>query len=782
MTTHHPTATLLRSEDQRLVTGKGRFVDDVHLDRMVHAAFVRSPHAHAELLAIDTRAAKDAGALAVLTANDLPFAAESLLVLRWHPSVRRVMPKFLATDRVRCVGEPVAMVLAADRYAAEDFAALVEVTYRALDPAATSAAALAPGAPQIHPAWPGNIAASFTHSVGDADAAMTGAPRRVAREFRYGRQTGLPLETRGVVADYDAGRNALTLWTSTQVHYAVRQNLALLLGIPDYDVRVIAEDVGGGFGSKSRAYLEEILVAHASRVLGRPVKWIEDRLENLQATTHSRACDTSLEIGYDADGRILALKGRILVDIGAYVFTSGIITAEVAASHAMGPYKIPNIAIEVLCVGTNKTPLATYRGAGQPEATFPLECLLDLAAVDLGLSAPEIRNRNLVAPGDLPYPVQSTYSGPCSIESGDFPSMLQRAVATSGYHERVETDAVGRSVAWGLAVGLESTGFLNYESARVRIDTRGNVQVFSGLTSHGQGQATTFARVCARALGVDEQRVSVRLGDTQLIPFGRGTFASRGAVTGGNAVHGAASRLRQRTLGYAGHLLQSDPATLAIADGRIVRANGEATSLALGDIARAVQPYGPLYEGAAALEETFIFDTGNRLTFALSVHVAKLAVERRTGEYEVVDYLVVHDAGVMLDETIVAGQIVGAVVDGLGGTMLSEVLYDEHAQLLTGSMADYLVATAAEAPRVRLDHISTLPTTNPLGVRGVGEGGIIAVAPAIVNALGRALAPIDRRGLFQLPLKPEAVLAAIEAPAARAVDPSGAATQDRNAR
>ncbi|HXP76020.1 MAG TPA: xanthine dehydrogenase family protein molybdopterin-binding subunit [Stellaceae bacterium] len=766
MTVPKATSSLLRVEDRRLVTGRGRFVDDVHLDRMVNAVFVRSPHAHAEIVSIDARRAKDAGALAVLTAADLPFAGESLFIPRWHPSVRKVLPKFLATERVRHVGEPIAMVLAADRYAAEDCAALVDVEYRPLDTISTCTAALAHDAPQLHGAWPGNVAASFTHSVGDADAAMAAAPRWLVRDFRYGRQTGLPLETRGCVADHDSGRNALTLWTSTQVHYAVRQNLAMLLGIPEYDVRVVAGDVGGGFGSKSRPYLEEIVVAHASRLLRRPVKWIEDRLENLQATTHSRAFNTTLELGYDADGRFLALKGRIVADVGAYVFTSGIVTAEVASSHAAGPYKIPNLSVEVVCVGTNKTPLATYRGSGQPEAAFPLECLIDLAARALGLSAAEIRARNLIAPADLPYGVQSSYAGKCSIESGDFPAMLRRAVVGSLYREDVETDAAGRRVAWGLAVGLESTGFLNYESARVQIDARGNVLVFSGLTSHGQGHATTLARVCAKALGVDEERVTLRLGDTQLLPFGRGTFASRGTVVGANAVHGAATRLRERALVYAGHLLQSDPATLTIAGGRILRATGEATTLGLGDIARAVQPYGQLHEGALALEETFIFDTRNLLTFALSVHVAKVALELRTGEYQVVDYFVVHDTGVMLDQKIVEGQIIGAVVDGIGGAMLSEILYDGEAQLLTGGMADYLVATAAEAPRVRLEHVTTIPTTNPLGVRGVGEGGIIPVAPAIINALSRAIAPtgaVQEQGLFRLPLTPEAVLAVIDA-------------------
>jgi len=757
---------LLRVEDRRLLAGQGRFVGDIHLDRMVHAAFVRSPHAHAEIEAIDTRAAKDAGALAVVTATDLPFIGETLFIPRWHASVRKVLPKFLATDRVRYVGEPVAMVLAPDRYLAEDFAGLVEVRYRPIAPVVSATAALAPGAPQIHPEWPGNIGAAFTHALGDADTAMAAAPHRIKHTFHFGRQTGLPLETRGCVADFDSGRNALTVWISTQVHYAVRQNLAMLLGIPEHDVRVIADDVGGGFGAKSRPYLEEILVAHASRMLRRPVSWIEDRLESLQATTHSRATDTTLEIGYDDDGRFLALKGRIVIDSGAYSFTGGIITAEVAASHAAGPYKIPNIAIEVVCAGTNKTPLAPYRGSGQPEAAFPLECLVDLVAGSLDISATDVRLRNLVMAADLPHPIASSYAGTTSIESGDFPAMLKRAVAASGYHERVETDAAGRRCAWGLAVGLESTGFLNYESARVQADARGNVLVYSGLTSHGQGHATTLTRVCAQALGVDEERVSLRLGDTQLLPFGRGTFASRGTVVGANAVHGAAVRLRERALVYAGQLLQCDPAALTIKGGRILRIRGDATPLGLGDIARAVQPYGQFHDGAMAFEETFLFDTKNKLTFALSVHAARLAVDPRTGEWHLLDYLVVHDAGVMLDEKLVEGQIIGAVVDGIGGAMLSEIVYDDQGQLLTGSLADYMVATAAEAPRVRLDHISTLPTTNPLRVRGVGEGGIIPVAPAIVNAIRRALVPagaVPPAALFKLPLTPEAVLETIQA-------------------
>ncbi len=756
---------LLRAEDHRLLTGLGRFVDDVHLDRMVHGAFVRSPHAHAEIPSVGTEAARKAGAMAVFTAADLPFIEAALFIPRWHPSVRKALPKFLATNRVRYVGEPVALVVARDRYVAEDLAALVEVDYRPLEPVATSDAALAPNAPVIHEAWPGNVAASFTHVIGNADAAMASAPRRLRRQFHYGRQTGLPLETRACVADYDVGRNSLTVWLSTQVHYAVRQNLSMILGVPEYDIRVVTDDVGGGFGSKSRVYQEEILIAHASRVLRRPVKWVEDRVESLQATTHSRAFDTALEVGYTDDGRIVALKGGIVVDIGAYSFTSGIVTAEVASSHAMGPYKIADMAIEVTCVGTNKTPLATYRGSGQPEATFPLECMIDLVAKDLKMPATEVRGRNLITPADLPYPVDTSYAGKCRIESGDFPAMLRQAAATSGYHERVERDGDSRLLAWGLALGLESTGFLNYESARIQVDNRGNALVFSGLTSHGQGHATTLARVCAKALGIEESRVSVRLGDTSLLPFGRGTFASRGAVVGASAVHEAATRLRARALTYAGRLLQCESATLTITAGHIVRDSGDATALTLADVARALLPYGQLYQAGRLLEETCVFDTKNQLTFALSAHVARVALDPRSGEYQVLDYLVVHDTGVMLDETIVKGQIIGAVADGVGGTMLSELLYDEQAQLLTGSLADYLVASAAEAPRVRLDHVSTLPTTNPLRVRGVGEGGIIAVAPAIINALSRAIDPGGigiEQTLFRLPLRPDVILAALD--------------------
>ena len=767
MTVHQDVQSVLRVEDGRLLQGRARFVDDIHLDRMVHAVFVRSPIAHAEIATIDPAPALAAGALCVLTAKDLPFIGETLIVRFWHPSIRNGLPKLMALDRVRYVGEPVALVIAEDRYRAEDLAALVAIEYRPLDPVPTIAAALAPSASQIHEIWPGNIAANFTHALGDADAALSACTHRLSRRFVYARQTPLPLETRGCVADFDTTLGTLTAWVSTQTHYNVRHNLAQLLKIPEYDVRVICSDVGGGFGAKSRPYAEEILVSHASRVLGRPVKWIEDRFENLVATTHSRGTETDITIGFDDQGHIRALKGRLHVDIGAYVFTSGIVTAEVASGHCAGPYKIPNIALDVICVGTNKTPLATYRGAGQPEATFPIECMLDLVGRKLGLTAPEVRRRNLVAPADMPYVAHIPYGGPkSSFDSGDYPAMVAKAAALSGYREQIEELPDGRRIAWGMACGIESTGFIGFESAKIKIDVDGNVTVWSGLSSQGQGQVTTFAQVCAETLGVDADKVSVRMGDTQLVPFGRGAFASRGAVVGANAVAGAASRLREKVLNNAGTLLQKPPGSLTVEHGRIRFAQGDATILTLGDIAKAVAPGAPLYGGDLALEEQFIFDTGGALTFAMSTHAVKVALDPRTGFYEIIEYFVVHDAGRMLNRRIAEGQIIGGVAEGLSCAMLAEIAYDDQAQPMTMTLADYMVASATELPHIRLEDHDIRATTNPLGVRGVGEGGVIPVGPALVNALSRAIQPTrigHEQLLFRLPLKPEAVLAACKA-------------------
>jgi len=766
MTAHEPDPrSPLRKEDARLLQGRARFVDNLHLDRMVHGVFLRSPMAHARIVRIDATAALASGALMVLTAADLPFAQKPWVTRYWHEAIRSGLPGFLAGDRVRYVGEPYAFLVAADRYVAEDLAELVEVEFDALTALATTDAALQPGAPRLHEPWTDNIAAAFTMAHGDARKVMANAAHRVRRRFRFSRQTPVTLEGRGIVADYDDDRASLTAWMSTQAHYNVRQNLASILGIPEFQVRVIAEDVGGGFGAKSRCYPEEIVVAHAARLLRRPVKWIEDRFENLQATTHSRAIEVELELGCDYDGRMLALTAEVTTDIGAYVHNSGIMTSEIVPAHIANGYKIANVEVNVRCVGTNKTPIATYRGAGQPEAAFPIECLVDVLAKELGLSALALRRKNLVAPGDLPFLSGAVLAKvPVRFESGDFPGLLAKAVADSGYREDVETAADGTRIAWGLACGIEASGLVNFESALVRVDGEGNVTVLSGMTSQGQGQPTTYAQVCAEALGVAFERVQVRLGDTQLMPFGRGAFASRGAVFGASAVHEAALALRRKVLAAASVLLQSANTGLTLEKGSIKDANGRETGLDIAAVARAVMPGGPLFEGEGALEAQHVFKAEQPLTYGLSVHVAQVRLDLRTGFFTVQDYLVAHDAGRSLNPMIVRGQVVGGTVDGIGGALFSEVVYDSEGQLLTGTLADYLVATAPEVPRIRLAHMETRPGTNPLGVRGIGEAGTVPVAPAIANALARAIDPArvgHEDALFTLPLKQERVYQAI---------------------
>jgi aerobic carbon-monoxide dehydrogenase large subunit len=757
---------MLRKEDARLLRGRARFVDNVQLDRMAHGAFVRSPLPHAEVVAIDASRAMAAGAIAVLTARDLPFNDQPWIVRYWHSSIRNGLPKFLALDRVRFVGEPVAFVVATDRYRAEDFARLVDVDYRPLPAIATIDDAIAAGSQLLHSEWIGNIAATFEHRHGDPARALAGSVRRARRQFRFPRQAPVPLETRGVVAEFDVGRDALTIRLSTQPHYNVRQNLSTLLELPEENVRVIAEDVGGGFGSKSRPYAEEIIVAHASRILNRPVKWIEDRLENLQATTHSRAMNVALEIGCDEQGGLTALKAEISADIGAYVFTSGIATAEVAAAHIAGAYRFPNIAVAVRCIGTNKTPMGTYRGAGQPEAAFALECLLEVLAKEIRMSAADLRARNLVRPQEMPYRVGTSLLGHDLVyENGDFPGTFATALRESGYTDEVEIAASGERVAYGIGCGVETGGLVNFESARVRADPDGSVAVTSGMSSQGQGQFTTYAQVCAKALGVPFQSVAVRLGDTDLIPFGRGAFAARGAVMGANAVLGATQRLRTKVIEYAATLLQCPASTLDIHDGEITRCDGGSTDLSIAKIARAVGPGGPLFAGEAVLEASFVYEAKHPLTSGFSVQVAKIRLDPHTGFFRIEDYLVTHDAGRALNRMIVDGQVVGAVADGIGGAVLSEMIYDASGQPLTGSLADYLLATAPEIPAIRVVHADSPSSTNPLGVRAVGEGGIIPVAAALTNAVARAIDPV-RTGhevvLFSLPLKSDRVLAACQ--------------------
>jgi len=725
-----------RAEDDLLLVGGATFTGDIRLPGMAEAVFIRSPYAHADILGIDATAATAAGALAVYTAQDLPFIDRRLITRYWHPAIRGGMPPLLAVDRVRYVGEPVAIVVAPDRYVAEDLAGLVEVAYRERPVIADPRQAVRPDAEPLHREWPGNIAAELDNVAGDADAAMAAAPMRLEATFTFARQAPLPLETRGCLADYKPD-GTLAVWSSTQVHYNVRNNIAEILDIPEENIRVVAEHVGGGFGSKSRPYPEEVLISHLSRDLGRPIRWIEDRLEHLQATTHSRGTETRLDVGFDEAGRVHALRGSLTVDVGAYVYTSGIVTAMIASGQCAGPYRIDHIDVQVRCVGTNRTPLATYRGAGQPEATFPIERVMDMVAERTGLSPLEVRLRNIVSPEHMPYRPSVPFAGPkAAFESGDFPAILKRAQKMVDEDGAVQRLGSGEWAAWGLACGIEVTGFVSGESARVALNSDGTATVWSGMTSQGQGQRTTYAKVCADILGLDWRHVTVHLGDTDLVTLGRGSFASRGAVIGANAVAGAARRLQEEIVGVAATLLQASEDDVESRDGHVFHARMN-QGVSLADIATAVEAgdLGP--HQANRLSAEYVFDADDSLTFGFSAHVVRLAFDADTLAVRILDYGVVHDSGRPLDPVIVDGQIVGGIVDGIGGALLSEMRFGDDAQPLCGTLADYLTIGAPESPVIRTAHNDTPATTNPLGVRGIGEGGVLPVAPAIANALAK---------------------------------------------
>ena len=749
-----------RAEDGELLAGVARYTGDIRLPGMAEAYFIRSPYAHAELVKIDGSAAVAAGAFAVITAKDLPFIDRTLITRYWHPAIRGGQPPLLAIDRVRYVGEAVAILIATDRYQAEDLAALVEVTYSELPVIAEPHQALLADAPQIHADWPSNIAAELDNSSGDPEGAFNHCAHWLKETFSFQRQAPLPLETRGCVADYRAD-GTLTVWSSTQVHFNVRNNIAEILDIPEDHVRVVAENVGGGFGSKSRPYAEEVLVSHCSRWFGRPVRWIEDRLENLQTTTHSRGTETDLEIGFDDDGRIHALRGTLIVDVGAYVFTSGIVTAMVASGQCAGPYRIENIDMKVQCVGTNRTPLATYRGAGQPEATFPIERMMDMIALKLGLSPLEVRLRNIVRPEDMPYRVSIPFAGPdAQFDSGDYPAILKQVEARTDIASPVEQLDTGEWTAWGMACGIEATGYITGESARAVLQDDGTVAVWSGMTSQGQGQRTTYAKVCADVIGIQWQDIDVHLGDTAYVSMGRGAFASRGAVIGANAVAGAANGLRDEIFQAAATLLQSMPDDLVCRDGKVIN-DVSGQSVSLKDVAGAFKAEQSDKSETVPLQSDYVFDAEDSLTFAFSAHAAKVALDPETGTVRILDYCVIHDSGRPLDQVIVDGQITGGVADGIGGALLSALRFNEEAQPLCGTLADYMTIGPAEMPSVQIFHCNIPATTNALGVRGVGEGGVLPAGPAIANALARIMLRFQHASsgpLVALPISPEALV------------------------
>jgi len=734
--------SLRRREDERLLRGKGRYVADVSLPGQLHAVFVRSPFAHAAIGGIDTSAALTLpGVVAVLTAADVPpgplppflwDTPPEKLVSALRPHLRPCHPPLLA-ERALYAGQAVAVVVAESRYVAEDAAELLEVDYDPLPAVATLERALAADAPVVQEGWEDNVAVRFVVAKGDVEAALADAALVVRERFSVQRQAGIPMETRGAVAIWEPDGDGLTLWSATQNSHPLRRAMSRVSGVDQERIRVIAPDVGGGFGIKGVLYPEDLLVGLLAMRLGRPVKWIEDRLEHMQSAVHAREQVHELELGLDAEGRITAMRDHVLVDTGAYN-PLGLVIPYNTIAHLMGPYRVPSFEATAEGVLTTKTPTAPYRGAGRPEAVFAVERSLDLAARRLGIDPVELRLRNLVRPEEMSYDVGILYRDgePLVLDGGDYPAVLDRAAELAGWDDLELRERDGRLVGRGVGVYVEGTGIGPFEGALVEVGDDGRVSVRTGACTQGQGHATVFAQVCADHLGVDADAVDVVTGDTFGLEKGWGTVASRSAVVAGNAVAQAAGTVRDQALRVAGELLEIAAADLTVTAGRVVPRGAPDRGLGLGEVARVAREHG------SPLVSTHYFEPAT-VTWSSGAHAAVVAVDPETGEVELLRYVVVHDCGREINPMIVDGQVRGGVAQGIGGALYEEVLYDEEGQLLNGTLADYLVPTAEEVPVIEVDRWETPSPLNALGLRGVGEGGAIVPPAAIANAVEDAL-------------------------------------------
>jgi carbon-monoxide dehydrogenase large subunit len=781
-------ARVRRREDPRFLTGRGRYVDDVVLPGMLHAAFVRSPLAHATIMSVDAAQALALdGVHAVVAGRELagrckPIAADSGLP-GWQDSSQPV----LAADRVRFVGEAIAVVVADDRYLAEDALEFVIVEYEPLRPVTTLDEALDPSAPLLHEGWEANRFIRREVSFGDVDAAFASAHGVVEATLSSSRSSGVPLECRGCVAAYDRGQGELTLWTSTQIPHLVRTALADALELPEHRIRVISPDVGGGFGVKSHLYPEEIAISAMAMLTGRPVKWIEDRQEHLLSATQARGHTHDVEVAYSADGEVLGLRARIRVDCGAYSvwpWSAGM-DAGMALNVLPGQYRIRNYACEAISVATNKPPIGAYRGVGRPGATLSLERALDEVARRLDLDPLEIRRRNYVRSEDFPY---ESVTG-LVYDSGSYLEALEAVAEAAGYDalRKLQVDArrERRYLGIGFASYTEQTGHGSRELAKsrravvpgfdaafVRMDPSGGVTVQVSTHSHGQSHETTLAQVVADELGLELDDVRIRFGDTASSPYGHGTFSSRSAVLGASAAQEAALQVADRLREFAGHHLEVHPADLDLRDGHVVVRGSPASRVAVRDLARwTYHRPEKLPDGMqAVLEGTSAYDpqpgTGN---WANGAHLVLVEVDPETGAVEILGYWVGEDCGRMINPLVVDGQVHGGVVQGIGGALLEQFAYDATGQPTATTFKDYRLVGPTDVPRIEIAHLETPSPNTPLGTKGVGEGGTIAPGAAISAAVSDALSPLGAVFVDALPVTPERVRAYVARARAAAI-------------
>jgi carbon-monoxide dehydrogenase large subunit len=745
MTTVHTTSGLIgasirRVEDIALLMGKGNYIEDIELPGMVHLAFLRSPYPHAKIISIDTRAATAmAGVIAVVTGPDLPERLH-VAAVPMVPGMKIPPHPLLARVAVHAVGTPVAAVLAQSRAVAEDAASAIVVEYGALPVVVSAEKALEPGAPLARQELDSNLCYIATKKGGDVEKAFAEADHIVRMRIASPRLVALAMEPRGVVAKSESNGD-LTLWLSTQSPHRVRTELAAAIGLPEHKIRIIAPDVGGGFGSKGLLYQEDALASHLTLKLGRPVKWVATRSEDFVATNQGRDQVMTSELALKRDGTMLGLKVRVVGNLGAYLNALSAIPPLRMMAMAPGCYQIQNCHVEVVAVFTNTVPTGPYRGAGRPESVLNIERLVDKAARDLGMDPLEIRRKNFIRPHQFPYRTGVNVE----YDSGDYEKSLAEALKLSEYkkllEERDEARKHGELVGVGFSTFVEPSGGVGFESATVRVERGGEITVLTGSSSHGQGHETVFAQVAAEKLGVSMDQVAIRHGDTLVVQQGVGTFGSRSAITGGGALAVAIDRVIEKARRIAAHLMEAAPEDIVKAEGGFAVAGvpdkrvswRQVASAAYGaNIPRGMEP---------GLQETAFFDP-RREAWGFGAHVALVRIDRETGTPTLEKLILVDDCGVVINPMIVEGQIHGGVAQGLGEAFCEQMLFGEGGEILTGSLMHYAVPHAADMPYLTLGETVTPNPFNPLGVKGVGEAGCNGAPPAVANAVMDALAPL----------------------------------------
>jgi aerobic carbon-monoxide dehydrogenase large subunit len=766
-------AAVRRKEDPALLAGKGRFVDDVRLPGTLHAAFVRSPHAHARIRRIDTSAAKaPKGVQLVLGFADLPEPLQRNALPLFVPTAaisELHLPYALARGETVYAGEPVAIVVADSRHVAEDAAALAEVDYEPLPAVSDCAAAMTPGCALAHAESRSNIAARVPITVGDADAAFAGAAHAVRERLFIHRGGPFFVECRGVLASHDAALDCYTVYVSSQGSHRIKRGLLDVLELNDNQMHVITPDVGGGFGPKGAIYPEYPCVAACAKMLGRPVKWIEDRRENFACTHQERDQAWDMELAADRDGKILALRGRLVHDTGAYV-PWGLVLPWIAATTVPGPYVIPNFKMELNAVYTNMISTTPVRGAGRPQGVFVMERMMDRLAETVGLDRAELRRRNFIAPSQMPYKVGiiSRDGRPVTYDSGDYPDCQARALAAADYAGFPARQAAalraGRYIGIGISNAVESTGLGPYEGATVRIATTGKVVLYTGAAPQGQSHKTTLAQIAADQLGVSYQDVTVATADTRDIAFGVGTFAARTAVNAGSSAHLAAAEVARKIKLVAADMMEVSPDDLELRDGFAEVRGVPGLKKSFREIAvKSIGMPGFSMPGGLSpgLENTAYFQP-DQSTYANGTHVAEVEVDIETGCVKVLRYTVLHDCGTIINPMVVEGQVVGGIAHGIGNALFERLHHDGAAQPQTTNFGEYLLPAATDMPPVAILHSETASPLNPLGVKGAGEGGTIASIAAIIGAVENALMPFGIK-INEAPISPARIVELLHA-------------------